>query len=380
MPFPQFDHIGTEEILSILGGIIFLIHIIHYFLNYWPAANLKTNLSVPNSSTDPVSVIICARNEDENITEFLPKILTQVYPEFEVIVVNDCSWDNTETVIDEFARIFPNLKKITIKEDENYKHGKKFAILVGIKGAKYENLVFIDADCYPASNTWLKEIASGFSSTKEIVLGYGAYIKTQGFLNTLIRFDAFTIALRYLSAGMKGKAYMGVGRNLAYKKSLFFKHKGFSSHYHVNSGDDDLFVNESATPENTNVLISHNSITYSKAKKTFRDWRMQKVRHLTTAPLYTPASRLKIGFDFSIIYLFYAILVVLFCFKTTALIGVGLFLLKIIFQMIIFNKAANKFNEPDLWVMAFVYEFVLLFIYPIFHIAKMLFKPNKWTN
>ena len=112
MPLPQFDHIGIEEILSILGGIIFLIHIIHYFLSYWPVAALKTNLSTPNTNAEPVSIIICARNEDENLTEFLPKILTQEYPEFEVIVVNDCSWDNTENVIDEFARIFPNLKKI----------------------------------------------------------------------------------------------------------------------------------------------------------------------------------------------------------------------------------------------------------------------------
>ncbi len=247
MPLPQFEHIGIEELLSILGGLVFLIHIIHYFLAYWPAAALKNSLHTSGTGTEPVSVIICARNEDENLTEFLPKILTQEYPEFEVIVVNDCSWDNTETVIDEFARIFPNLKKISIKEDENYKHGKKFAVLVGIKGAKYENLVFTDADCYPSSNTWLKEMASGFTSKKEILLGYGAYIKTHGFLNKLIRFDTFTIALRYLSAGMKGKAYMGVGRNLGYKKSLFFKHKGFSSHYHINSGDDDLFVNEAAT-------------------------------------------------------------------------------------------------------------------------------------
>jgi biofilm PGA synthesis N-glycosyltransferase PgaC len=380
MPLPQFNHIGIEEILSILGGLVFLIHIIHYFSAYWKVAALKTNLSTPSTTTEPVSVIICARNEDENLTEFLPKILTQEYPEFEVIVVNDCSWDNTETVIDEFARIFPNLKKITIKEDAYYKHGKKFAIVVGIKGAKYDNLVFIDADCYPASNTWLREMASGFTTTKEIVLGYGAYIKAPGFLNKLIRFDTFTIALRFLSAGIKGKAYMGVGRNLAYKKTLFFKHKGFASHYHINSGDDDLFVNEAANPDNTNVCISHDSITYSKAKKTFRDWRMQKVRHLTTAPQYTSASRFAIGFDFFIKYLFYAVLVVLFCFKSTALIGLGLFLLKIVFQMIIFNKAAKKFKEPDLWALAFVYEFVLLFIYPIFHVSKMLFKPNKWTN
>lgn len=380
MWYPEFNHFGLEELLSVAGGLVFLFIIIHYFLTYWPVAALKTVHSTPNSSSEPVSVIICARNEDENLTEFLPKILTQAYPEFEVIVVNDCSWDNTETVIDEFAKIFPNLKKVNIKEDAYYKHGKKFAVMVGIKGAKYENLVFTDADCYPSSNNWLKEMASAFSVQKEVVLGYGAYIKTQGLLNTLIRFDAFTIALSYMSAAMKGKAYMGVGRNLGYKKTLFFKHKGFSSHYHINSGDDDLFVNEASTPENTNVCISRDSITYSKAKTQFADWRRQKMRHLTTAPYYTVSSRSKIAIDFAIKYLFIAMLIVLFCFKGTVLIGLGLFFLKMLFQMIIFNKAAKKFNEPDLWLMSFFYEIVLLIVYPIFHISKMFHKPNKWTN
>lgn len=380
MWYPEFKSFGLEELLSVVGGLLFVLLIIQYFLSYWSVAALKTVHSTPCSSNDPVSVIICAKNEDENLTEFLPKILTQNYHEFEVIVVNDCSWDNTETVIDEFAKIFPNLRKINIKEDPYYKHGKKFAVMVGIKGAKYENLVFTDADCYPSSSNWLKEMASAFSVHKEVILGYGAYIKTRGFLNTLIRFDAFTIALSYMSAAMKGKAYMGVGRNLAYKKALFFKHKGFSSHYHINSGDDDLFVNEAATTENTNVCISHDSITYSKAKTKFGDWRRQKMRHLTTAPHYTVSSRSKIALDFTSKYLFYTTLVVLFCFKSTILVGLGLFFLKIVFQMIIFNKAAKKFNEPDLWLLSFVYEFVLLFIYPIFHISKMFHKPNKWTN
>ena len=148
-----------------------------------------------------------------------------------MIVVNDCSIDNTENVIDEFAKIFPNLKKVTIKEDDYYKHGKKFAVMVGIKGTKYDNLLFTDADCFPANENWLKDMASGFANKKEIVLGYGAYKKDDGFLNKLIRFDTFLIAANYLSAAIKGKAYMGVGRNLAYKKDLFYKQKGFSKHY-----------------------------------------------------------------------------------------------------------------------------------------------------
>ncbi len=380
MLVPEFKHIGIEELLCISGGIVLIVLITHYFLAYWPAAALKKVSPVQNTVSEPVSVIICAKNEDENLTEFLPKILSQDYPEFEVIVVNDCSWDNTENVIDEFAKIFPNLKKITIKEDAYYKHGKKFAVMVGIKGAKYENLVLTDADCYPASNQWLKEMALGFTNEKEIVLGYGAYTKTSGFLNKLIRFDTFSIALQYLSAALKGGAYMGVGRNLAYKKSLFFKLKGFSTHYQINSGDDDLFVDEAATKTNTNVCISHNSITYSKAKTSFKELTRQKRRHLTTAPHYTGASKFKIGFDFFNKYLFYTVLVALLCFKTTLLPALGLFLLKIIFQVIIFKKAAKKFNENDLWLPAFIYEFVLLFVYPVFHLSKLFFRPNKWTN
>ena len=211
-------------------------------------------------------------------------------------------------------------------------------------------------------------------------ISWCCYVKQDGFLNKLIRFDTFTIALHYLSAALKGTAYMGVGRNLAYKKSLFFKHKGFSNHYHINSGDDDLFVNLAANSINTNVCISHDSITYSKAQTTFQNWRRQKQRHLTTSPHYNMNSKLIIGLDYSFKYLFYSMIIVLLCFKSTMLISGGLFLLKIIFQMIIFNKASKKFNEPDLWVFAFVYEFILLLIYPVFYMYKLFFKPNKWTN
>ena len=157
MWYPEFKHFGLEELLSVAGALVLIVLIIHYFLTYWPIAALKTVHSTPGTNTEPVSIIICARNEDENLTEFLPKILTQDYHEFEVIVVNDCSWDNTETVIDEFAKIFPNLKKVNIKEDAYYKHGKKFAVMVGIKGAKYENLVFTDADCIPRPTNGLRK-------------------------------------------------------------------------------------------------------------------------------------------------------------------------------------------------------------------------------
>jgi poly-beta-1,6-N-acetyl-D-glucosamine synthase len=378
MPLPQFNQFGLPEMLCVLSALGFILVIIHYAVNFLPLSLYKDDHAA--SSAEPVSVVICARNEDENLTEFLPKILTQDYPEFEVVVVNDCSSDNTENVIDEFAKIFPNLRKVTIKEDGYYKHGKKFALLVGIKGAKYNRMLLTDADCYPSSNQWLKSMASKFSDTKEIVLGYGAYEKQPGFLNKLIRFDTFMIGVSFLSAAIKKKAYMGVGRNLAYTKDLFFKHKGFSGHYHVQSGDDDLFVNEAATSENVNVCVHKDAVTYSKAKKTFRAWKLQKVRHLTTAPLYRAQSKTRLGFSWFAQYFFYLSLIGLCLSINTILLAPIVLFLKMLVQVIFLNKASKKLNESDMLLGSVVYEPVLLFIYPVFHLKKLFYKPNKWTN
>ena len=380
MFFPDFKTPGVPEYLSILAFLGFAALTLNYIINYLPVSLFKNSRFNTEKSTPPLSVIICAKNEDENLTEFLPKVLTQDYPDFEVIVVNDCSYDNTENVIDEFAKIFPNLRKANIKEDAYYKHGKKFAMLVGIKAAKNNCLVFTDADCYPASNQWLKEMAAGFTEEREIVLGYGAYEKQKGFLNKLIRFDTFMIAVQYLSSAIKNKPYMGVGRNLAYTKELFFKEKGFSKHYHINSGDDDLFVNQAATATNTNICLDIETITYSKPKKTFKQWNIQKTRHLTTAPLYSSFSKSKIAFNYFSQYFFYFSLIPLgFSTRTTLLIPILLFL-KVIVQLIILNKASKKLGEKDLLTGSALYELIFLFIYPIFHLSKLFYKPNKWTN
>lgn len=380
MFFPEFKVAGLPEIVSVLAFLGFIAITVNYILNYLPLSLFKSTRLTSEKSAPPVSIIICARNEDENLTEFLPKVLTQEYPDFEVIVVNDCSYDNTENVIDEFSKIFPNLRKANIKEDAYYKHGKKFAMLVGIKAAKHNHLLFTDADCYPASNHWLSEMAGGFGSEREIVIGYGAYEKQKGLLNSLIRFDAFMIAVQYLSAGIKKKPYMGVGRNLAYTKDLFFKEKGFSKHYHINSGDDDLFVNQAGTPSNTNVCVDKEAVTYSRPKKTFKQWNIQKTRHLTTAPLYSASSKSRIFFNYFSQYFFYFSLVPLTFFISTLLLIPILLVLKVIAQALILNKACKKLNEKDLLAGSALYELILLFIYPIFHISKIFYKPNKWTN
>lgn len=381
MLFPEFNHLGSSELFTILAILGLITIVINYFLNYLPVSFLKTsNLEANTSDLPSLSVIICAKNEEDNLTEFLPRVLEQDYPNFEVIVVNDCSNDSSENVIDEFAQIFKNLRKANIKEDAYYKHGKKFAMLVGIKAAKHNHLVFTDADCYPTSKYWLQQMASKFDSEHKLVLGYGAYEKQNGFLNKLLRFDTFMIGLMYLSAAIKKRPYMGVGRNLAYTKELFFEQKGFSSHYHINSGDDDLFVNQAANSRNTNFCVSGDAITYSKPSVSFKQWNIQKCRHLTTAPHYNSSTKLYLAFNYFSQYFFYLALIPLFFSVNTLLMIPIIFLVKGLIQILLLNKASKKMAENDLLILAPLYELILLFIYPIFHLSKFFYKPHKWTN
>lgn len=377
---PDFTQINAELVLCALLLLAFLLSFFTWIGVYGKVAFFNYE-SKKSNINKPVSVIICARNEGDNLTEFLPKVLTQEYPLFEVIVVNDCSIDNTEDVLREFSKIFPNLRAINVKEDDYYKHGKKFAMMVGIKGAQYDHLLFTDGDCFPDSPHWISGMMEAYENDNtEIVLGYGPYIKKSGFLNKLIRFDAFSIALKYLSLAKKAKAYMGVGRNLSYKKDLFFKMKGFSTHYHIQSGDDDLFVNQAANETNTSVALNPQSFTYSIPCDNWTDWSDQKVRHLSTSPHYKGSSKAVLFFHHSMDYIFYALLITGLIIESTRLIALGIFFIRYITQMIIFRMAMKRLNETDLTFLIPLCEWILLAMYPIWHVRKRLVKPNKWKS
>ena len=257
----------TEWILLVLFFAAFLVQCIYYLGIYMKLSFYKPLKE--RKSRKGVSVIICARNEAHHLEKFLPAVLSQDYPRFEVVVVNDCSSDHTEQLLSEMALRYTHLRYTTIPSNEKFRHGKKLALTVGIKSAVHDHVLLTDADCYPASDQWLRKMVSHLGRDKEIVLGYGRYEKRKGLLNSLIRYETAFTAMQYLSFALKGKPYMGVGRNLSYKKSLFFKNRGFASHYHVASGDDDLFVNEHAGPENTSIEIDTGSQTFSIPKTTF---------------------------------------------------------------------------------------------------------------
>ncbi len=326
----------------------------------------------------PVSVIICARNELKNLREFLPLVLDQDYPDYQVVVVNDCSWDESAKYLEEMEAAHANLKVVTIKEQEKYQHGKKFALSLGIKAAAHEHLLLTDADCRPASKEWIATMVRNFTGGYEIVVGYGGYIKEPGFLNKWIRMDTVFNAMQFLSYALGDMAYMGVGRNLAYKKSLFFKNKGFASHYHIMSGDDDLFINEVATGSNTGVEMSPVSFTCSKGKSAWGAWIKQKRRHMSTSGLYKTRHKLMLGLFYASQLIFYISFICLLILKLFSKVIVSAFIVRMVVQWIVTGSAMKRLKEIDLWWLTPLYEVIIIILYPALAVSNMLFKNKTW--
>jgi glycosyltransferase involved in cell wall biosynthesis len=363
------------QVLFYVFCLVALIQLLYYWIFFQRLAWFKPSDKI-KSQQHPVSVIICARDEAANLARNLPGVLVQTYPTtHEVIVVNHNSQDETRYLLEEFKKTFKNLHIVNLEQEAKGIPGKKYPLSIGIKEAHHEIILLTDADCVPASESWIQKMQDAYGEGTAVVLGYGAYHKLPGLLNKLIRFETFHAALQYLSFALAGKPYMGVGRNLSYKKGLFFANKGFSSINHVLSGDDDLFINRVANKDNTAIMIDQDAITLSTPKKTFGDWWRQKNRHFTTGKFYKPAHRFLLGLYSLTHFLFYPLLILSAIFFDWR-ISLGIFLVRTISQAIIYHKAMNKLNEKDLFAWWWLLD-IWMFIYYCIFAPALWKKPKK---
>lgn len=365
-----------EIALHLAPALFFLIILATYYFKYF--YKFGKHVSTSSNETLPISVIISARNERENLEKNIDSILTQDYTEYEVVVVNDCSFDGTADFLKNKTEENKHLKVVTVNVDERFQRGKKFALTMGIKAAIHERLVFTDADCKPASPRWLASLAS--SGLNDISLGYGPLVTNGGLIGRLVRYETFHTASQYFGYALAGEAYMGVARNLSYTKSTFFKNKGFASHQHILSGDDDLFVQENATSKNVGIYTDSDSFMISEGPSSIREFYKQKTRHMSTSKFYKSKFKRKLAwYSFSQLAFYLALIIGAILLQESWYLAFAVLALKWIIQYALFRKAALKLHAvktlnllPLLDVVYTLYIFTFAFIQPFA-------KAKKWN-
>ena len=378
--FPDWSsHPVVNLSLGIFGAVVVVQ--LYYILGVFTRLLFRRSTEPP-TQLPAVSVVVCAHNELENLRALLPMLNEQDYPNYEVIVMDDSSWDGTVDLAETEAQAWKRVRFLHIEQEYDHVTPKKYAITTAIRSAKHDIILLTDADCRPTTDQWIKGMVACLTSDKQIVLGFSPYEKHPGFLNRLIRFETFYVAVQYLSLALAGKPYMGVGRNLMYRKSLFLQNKGFYSHLRVTGGDDDLLMNEIATAQNTAVCLDPDAFMVSIPKSTWAAWYWQKKRHLSVSKYYKFPNKVRLsvlsgthvlswvffiglgiwgGVSFPPLQLGYLIIIV------------AIFGIRLLSQWIVLGIASRKLYKSVGWFAIPFMDFVLFIYYIVMSVVM-------WTN
>ena len=373
----NFNYNSLSFIILIIFGISLVIQLFYHWGIFSKVAFYKRNARPKlDEELEPVSIVLCARDAYEYLIELIPVLLNQDYPNFEIVVVNDCSDDETEEYLKDLERNQPKIKPVQLKQHLNFFNGKKFPLSMGIKSAKNDLIILTDCNCMPTNDQWLRSVVNRYNNRTEIVIGYSPYIQKKSILNRLMRFDALQNGLLYLSAALNHYPYMGVGTNLSYRKELFYRNQGFISHYKTSVGDDDLFISQVANKKNTEVLIDAEDAILTTPTSSFRLWTRQKSRRYSTVSKYDNGARVMLSLFYTSQFLFYVsfIALIALCGQPAFTITNGaafyipillfFFLLRFGTQLFIYHKASKRLGEKGLLPGLIAYDFLFAFLSP----------------
>lgn len=347
-----------------------LVQLVVWHGLYGKLARYRPPVLAPNNR--PVSVILCARNAAALLQMNLPAVLEQNHPDFEVLVVDDDSDDTTPVILKRFQDRYRHLR--VLRHSPKTQPGKKAALSMGIRHARYEQLVFTDADCRPESRDWLHGLTQHWTPGIEIVLGYGPYYKKSGILNYWIRFETVHTAMQYFSMALAGRPYMGVGRNLAWNRSLFLKTGGFAAHEHLASGDDDLLVNAAGQAGNTAICLERGSFVFSEAETSWKNWWRQKQRHLSAGHFYRLQDKVWLGVLALSQALHYFLLTALL-FTDFGTISAAFYAIRMASAFPVFRKILCRLREEQLLVWFPLFDALLAFYFAVF-VPLNLLRPH----
>jgi len=367
------------EYLFIVYVISSSILILFNLLSLFKLKGYKRKEHVLDIEDKPVSIVVCSHNDLDKLKKLLEQLYIQAYTDYEIVVVDDRSNDGTFDYLLEEKQKHKNLNTVRIDNTPNHINSKKYALTLGIKAAQHDSLLLTDADCVPVSINWVNKMRGQFNGSTDFILGFSYYNKYPGFLNFFIRHETIQTGLLYVTLALIGFPYMGVGRNMGYKKSFFLDKKGFNKFQKVTGGDDDLFVNQFANNRNTAVNLDPESLVYSDPKTSFSSYLTQKKRHLSVGKHYRFKHKFILGI-LALSKIIFWILGLSLLILTYRLYWVaGLFSVQLLLLLWTYHQFKNilkvKYEIVWLWLMDFMYISYLI----VFSLSAFTAKRIKWS-
>jgi glycosyltransferase involved in cell wall biosynthesis len=365
-----------EYILALLAFFALCIFVQLYF--YWFPFRRATAKNKPVAANRrPVSVVICATNERSNLEKNLPRFLEQDYPTFEVIVVNDCSTDDTEALLHALKRKYSNLQISAIEPDKKFRHDRKLGMTIGIKAARFDSILFTEADCEPQNNRWLTTMQQAFTDKTEAAIGYCRSKPRAGGVDKIRRADSLYLALFSLNAAKLGKPYRASIKNMGFSQGMFFRNKGFANYHSYANSEETIFLCRNANAENTSVMLHPDSILVSTQRLTFGQWFLQRCQYASLLSM-GKRGRKSINVELLSRIFYYLSAATLIAYATLfnsliMLSGLTLFMLiRLISRVAVYRRAQVRLQERKLFWGLMAYDLYS----PLLMLVIAIARPN----
>lgn len=316
--FMDFSAILSNQIAILLIAVMacsLIVLFIHYPILYLrPARRFRASQSNETpKKLPPVSVILIVHNDAMWLRENLPYLLEQDYPNYELVVVDFVSQDDTSDVLKICSNHYALLKTVQFRQDVNSYRGKKYPLSIGIKSAQNDIILLSEPECVPKDFNWVRRMVEGYANPEtKIVLGYCGIRQKKSLFNALQVYDNLVYYLRFIAAALSGHPYTGNSCNLSYRRSFFFDHGAFYKHLSIAQGADDIFVNQNATHDNTAVILAPDSFTLTDAQPTLAKWMHKRRERTATRRFYSIRQKLQLIIYPLTVCLFYTSIVMLF--------------------------------------------------------------------
>lgn len=362
-------------ILSVFEHIfqfVILVHMVFWVFVFARILLIKSENRLQARTHELVSIIVVFKNEWQNLQNLVPALENQTYPNFEIILMDDFSLDIPPRYMES---ILEN-KHIRCLTPSANVMGKKLALREAIMAAKGKYVLLTDGDCLPNSSFWVTSMIQQYHNpATQIVLGYSPYERQPSLLNKWIRYETWFTALQYMSYALIGQPYMGVGRNLSYKRELFIHHQNRIKNTSIPGGDDDLWINSIATSNNTAINIDPSAYISSIPCTTFASYIRQKSRHLSTSPYYKLTHKILL-FIFAVSQILFWVITLMTLFMGNMSL-LSIIVASLLIKTVIAGMSMSKFKEGDLTIWFPLMDFILA-IYYLFMGIGMLRPSKSW--
>lgn len=371
---PMFE-VSLPSLVVISFGIVTFIELLYYYLLFARFSFMRKK-SDTSHYQPAVSVVMVAKDAASVLLKTLPKFLNQQYGEFEVVVVNDHSQDDTRLLLVEYQQQYSNLKIVELDTSVTTIRGKKFALSMGIRCASHSCILITSPECAPTSTHWIEKMAAKFENDKQIVLGYSTFERRKNPFNRMLHFDCLVNAIQYFSLARINSTYRGNAWNMGFTEQMFVQQRGFASHNHIRYGEEDIFVSRSAKRNNTAIEFSREAITVLQRNARHDYWLDHKQGLYYTRKFNTFKNRFLLNFYAVVNLLFYVglVLAILLSIGNVVLLSttLGIVALRILSQYLVFGYAAAKLNEKQVIPAILLYDILFAILNPLYYIDALI--------